>query len=200
MPTVFGERLRALRLAARLTQEELAERAGLTAAGISAIERGTRTRAYPRTVTALAGALSLTGEDREAFTALAGRPGPGEPLPGLAVQAALPAQLTTFVGRERDLARVRLLQECPRLAILATSREPLRVPGEAVLPVGPLTCGESAALFEARTAASAGNRFHPVGCEDVQQLLARLDGMPLAIELAAAALRVFTPDQILGQL
>ena len=76
MPTVFGERLRALRLAARLTQEELAERAGLTAAGLSAIERGIRKRAYPRTVAALADALGLAGEDREAFTALARRPGP----------------------------------------------------------------------------------------------------------------------------
>jgi len=303
MPTVFGERLRALRQAARLTQEELAERAGMTAAGISAIERGIRTRTYPRTVAALADALGLAGEDREAFQALAGRPGPGGLLPGLAAAAALPAQLTKFIGRERDLARVRplleraplvtlvgpggvgktrlalevaaaavpvfpggvmmaelgpvldgglvsyavarsvglvprspgpplavtaariggtrlllvldncehvvqaaaevalwLLQRCPRLVILATSREPLRVPGEAVLRVGPLTCEESAALFEARAAASDGTGLHLADCESVQRLLARLDGMPLAIELAAAALRVFTPDQILGQL
>jgi len=303
MPTVFGERLRALRLAARLTQEELAERAGLTAAGISAIERGIRQRAYPRTVTALADALGLAGQGREAFTALARRPGPGGPLPGLAGLGALPAPLTTFVGREGDLARVRpllerarlvtlvgpggvgktrlaveaaaaavsafpagvtmadlgpvlegglvsyavarsvglvprspgppqavtaariggtrllvvldncehvvqaaaevalwLIHKCPRLAILATSREPLRVPGEVVVQVGPLSCGESAALFEARAAASAGTGLHLADRESVQRLLARLDGMPLAIELAAAALRVFTPDQILGQL
>src|SRR6266496_3756569 len=73
MGSLFGERLRALRQAARLTQEELAERAGMTAAGISAIERGIRTRTYPRTLTALADALGLTGGDREAFRALAGR-------------------------------------------------------------------------------------------------------------------------------
>jgi predicted ATPase/DNA-binding XRE family transcriptional regulator len=303
MPAVFGERLRALRRAARLTQEELAERAGMTAAGISAIERGIRTRTYPRTVAALADALGLAGEDREAFTALAGRPGPGGPRPGLAAQAALPAQLTTFIGRERDLARVRpllervplvtlvgpggvgktrlaleaaaaavpvfaggvtmadlgpvldgglvsyavarsvglvprspgpplavtaariggarlllvldncehvvqaaaevalwLLQKCPRLVILATSREPLRVPGEVVVRVGPLSCAESMTLFEARAAASDGRGLDLAGCESVQRLLARLDGMPLAIELAAAALRVFTPDQILSQL
>src|SRR6266700_7200215 len=107
MPSLFGERLRALRQAARLTQEELAERAGMTAAGISAIERGIRTRTYPRTVAALADALGLAGEDREAFQALAGRPGPGGLLPGLAAAAALRAQLTRFIGRERDLARVR---------------------------------------------------------------------------------------------
>src|SRR5215469_6974233 len=118
MPTVFGERLRALRLAARLTQEELAERAGLTAAGISAIERGIRQRAYPRTVTALADALGLAGQGREAFTALARRPGPGGPLPGLAGLGALPAPLTTFVGREGDLARVRPLLERARLVTL----------------------------------------------------------------------------------
>src|SRR6266536_690014 len=118
MPSVFGERLRALRRAARLTQEELAERSGMTAAGISAIERGIRKRTYPRTVTALADALGLTGEDREAFKALARRPGPGEPLPGLAAEAALPAQLTKFIGRERDLARVRPLLECAPLVTL----------------------------------------------------------------------------------
>ena len=55
----FGERLRELRAAAGLTQEELAERAGLTPHGISALERGARTRPYPHTVRAIATALEL---------------------------------------------------------------------------------------------------------------------------------------------
>ncbi len=57
----FGEKLRQLREAAGLTQEELAERAGLTPKGIGALERGDRKRPYPNTVRALADALGLTG-------------------------------------------------------------------------------------------------------------------------------------------
>ena len=63
----FGADLRALRSAAGLTQEELAARAGLTANGVSALERGTRTRPYPHTVRALADALGLEGERRDRF-------------------------------------------------------------------------------------------------------------------------------------
>ena len=57
----FGERLRRLREAAGLTQEELASRAGLTAKAISALERGERKRPYPHTVRSLADALSASG-------------------------------------------------------------------------------------------------------------------------------------------
>jgi DNA-binding NarL/FixJ family response regulator/DNA-binding XRE family transcriptional regulator len=63
----FGADLRALRSAAGLTQEELAARAGLTANGVSALERGTRTRPYPHTVRALADALGLAGDRRDRF-------------------------------------------------------------------------------------------------------------------------------------
>ena len=50
MDESFGERLRRYREAATLTQEELAERAGLTAMAVSALERGERRRPYPNTV------------------------------------------------------------------------------------------------------------------------------------------------------
>ena len=56
----FGARLRDLREAAGLTQEELAERAGLTAKAISMLERGERKRPYPHTVRSLADALELS--------------------------------------------------------------------------------------------------------------------------------------------
>src|SRR3954471_12364598 len=67
--TSFGERVRILREAAGLTQEELAERAGLTADGIGALERGTRRRPYPHTIRALAEALGLTESERAALVA-----------------------------------------------------------------------------------------------------------------------------------
>jgi transcriptional regulator with XRE-family HTH domain len=56
----FGEQLRLFRERIGLTQEELAERAGLSAQGISALERGLRRRPYLPTVRALAEALDLT--------------------------------------------------------------------------------------------------------------------------------------------
>ena len=57
----FGTRLRSYRERSGLTQEELAERAGLSAQGISVLERGLRNRPHPPTVRALAEALDLTG-------------------------------------------------------------------------------------------------------------------------------------------
>ncbi|WP_205687584.1 helix-turn-helix transcriptional regulator, partial [Cellulomonas endophytica] len=65
----FAAALRRLREAAGLTQEELAERAGLTAHGVGALERGTRTRPYPHTVRALAAALGLDAAGAELLAA-----------------------------------------------------------------------------------------------------------------------------------
>ncbi|HEX8343726.1 MAG TPA: helix-turn-helix transcriptional regulator, partial [Actinoplanes sp.] len=59
----LGSRLRALREAAGYTQEELAERAGLTAHGVSALERGARTRPYPHTIRALGEALGASEQE-----------------------------------------------------------------------------------------------------------------------------------------
>ncbi|WP_107771957.1 helix-turn-helix domain-containing protein [Nocardioides sediminis] len=61
--------LRSLREAGGLSQEELARRAGLSTHAISALERGTRTRPYPHTLRALAGALDLSEADRSRLIA-----------------------------------------------------------------------------------------------------------------------------------
>jgi predicted ATPase/transcriptional regulator with XRE-family HTH domain/Flp pilus assembly protein TadD len=63
----FGDRLRSLRERAGLTQEELANRAGLTPNAVSALERGTRTRPYPHTVRSLADAMKLSESERAVF-------------------------------------------------------------------------------------------------------------------------------------
>src|SRR5918994_2901589 len=65
----FGGRLRRHREAAGLSQEELAERAALTAKAISALERGARQHPYPQTLRALADALNLSDADRSALIA-----------------------------------------------------------------------------------------------------------------------------------
>src|SRR4051812_7437828 len=69
----FAARLRGLRDAAALTQEELAERSGLTAKAIGALERGERRRPYRHTVRALADGLGRDDGDRAVLTALIGR-------------------------------------------------------------------------------------------------------------------------------
>lgn len=98
-----------------------------------------------------------------------------------------------------------LLRACPRIAIIATTREPLGVPGEQIWRIPPLatpndvTPGESAAvaLFVDRARlvrpgfALTENNTEPVGA-----ICSRLDGMPLAIELAAARTRMLSPAEI----
>lgn len=65
----FGALLRTLRLRALLTQEELAERAGLTVNAVGSLERGVRRRPYPHTVRALADALQLDADERARLAA-----------------------------------------------------------------------------------------------------------------------------------
>jgi len=103
--------LRLLREAAGLTQEELAQKAGLTARGISDLERGARNHPYPHTVRSLADALELPEDERAAlFRAVSKRGGPHRP--------ALPVSATPLVGRERDLEEVADLLRRPEVRLL----------------------------------------------------------------------------------
>ena len=105
----FGERLRNLREAAGLTQEELAARAGLTAKAVSALERGERKRPYPHTVRSLADALGLGGEERATLAASVPRRGAENATPeesAGAVSAIPAAPLTPLVGREREVEEI----------------------------------------------------------------------------------------------
>ncbi|MEU2827064.1 BTAD domain-containing putative transcriptional regulator [Streptomyces lavendulae] len=103
------------------------------------------------------------------------------------------------IGAAAELAE-RLLTHCPGVRILATSREPLGVPGEFLRPVEPLPPPTAHRLFADR-AASARPGFTPADDPAaVAEICARLDGLPLAIELAAARLRLLTPRQIADRL
>ncbi|MFJ4913385.1 AfsR/SARP family transcriptional regulator [Streptomyces sp. NPDC088726] len=96
-----------------------------------------------------------------------------------------------------------LLARCPGLTVLATSREPLGVPGEFVRPVDPLPDPMALRLFADRGAAAlSGFRVDAdertaAACAEICH---RLDGLPLAIELAAARLRMLAPRQIADRL
>ncbi len=108
-----------------------------------------------------------------------------------------------------------LLRSCPEIHLLATSREALGIPGETAWRVPSLSLPEPSQaaaaarlreyeaiqLFEARAQASRPD-FHvtPANAEAVVQVCRRLDGIPLAIELAAARLNVLTAEQLAAKL
>jgi tetratricopeptide (TPR) repeat protein/transcriptional regulator with XRE-family HTH domain len=108
-PSAFGELLRRYRVAAVLTQEELAARAGLSMRAVSDLERGIKSRPHAYTVRLLADALGLEGSVRAAFEAARGRgTGQAGAVSGLSGDGASPSQRGTsaapIVGRTRELA------------------------------------------------------------------------------------------------
>ena len=93
----------------------------------------------------------------------------------------------------------RVVRACPGARVLATSRQPLGVDGERVLVLAPLPEAEACRLFEDRV------RCHGVDDDDVAQLRVpdicrALDGLPLALELAAGQVRAFGPAELTARL
>jgi predicted ATPase/DNA-binding XRE family transcriptional regulator len=121
-PSRFGNLLRRHRAATGLTQHELAERSGLSTRGVQDLERGIRRSPHPDTTRRLAEALKLRDADRAellraalAGTASDGSSGTERPVP------VLPVPLTSFVGRETELAEIqRLLSSTRLLSLMGT--------------------------------------------------------------------------------
>ncbi len=317
----FGDLLREYRRAAGLTQEELAERAGVSPRSISELERGGAHVPRRDTIGLLARALGLDAPSRAAFEALVehrrkarpatesrqarARPAPSfPPTAGLSGQHNLPRSLTSFVGRERELnelgvlldtaplltlvgaggvgktrlahelVRTRsasyadgswlvevseladaallpgavaaaiglrdlntrnltdtlatylerkqlllaldncehlidgcaelaahLLRRCPRLQVLATSREPLSIPGEITSLVQPLDLPLATRLFLERAAAANHDlALTEQSAPAIERICVAVDGIPLALELAAARTRMLSVHQIAQRL
>jgi transcriptional regulator with XRE-family HTH domain len=104
-PGDFAVVLRRLRESRSLTQEELAERSGLTAKAIGALERGERRRPYPHTVRSLADGLTLDDDERSALV------------------AAVPAGIPSHDPRSPHRCRRR---PAPRASVLAALPAPVR--------------------------------------------------------------------------
>ncbi len=165
--------------------------------------------------------------EKTLLTASPGRPMPGAPAEPGELGDALDRLLDALSGKRLllvldncehllDAAATlvdRVLGGCPEVRVLATSREPLGITGENLWPVGPLamppeaaTPGEaghypSVRLFADRAAAvRPGFAIDDETVAPVLRICRALDGMPLAIELAAAKLRAMTPGQVATRL
>jgi predicted ATPase len=117
----------------------------------------------------------------------------------LAARGSMVLVLDNFEQLDADAARAvaRFMEAAPELRMLVTSREPLRIGGETCCDVGAMAPGDAIDLFEAR--AKQGDALLLFSDDDrsaIAELSRRLDGLPLAIELAAAKVRVMTPRQL----
>jgi predicted ATPase len=110
-----------------------------------------------------------------------------------------------------------VMRDAPDVTVLATSRQPLDMPGEHTFPIGPLPVpendwlpvpatfvadgGDAVELFALRAATAVPDfAITPENAADVIRLCRRLDGIPLAIELAAVQLRALPLDELLDRL
>jgi predicted ATPase len=120
---------------------------------------------------------------------------------GLAEHVADKSMLLLFDNFEQVVEAAtglaELISACPKLDVMVTSREVLALPGEQAYPVPPFAHEEGVGFFSARaSAADPGFQAN----EAVGQLCERLDNLPLALELAAARVRVLSPEQLLERL
>ncbi len=143
--------------------------------------------------------------------------GGGEPLANLKARLRDKTMLLVLDNFEQVTAAgtgiAELLQHAPKLKVIVTSRETLRVRAEQVFPVPPLSLphpkrstaeiatSEAVQLFVERAmAVRPGFAVTDDNASDIAQICLRLDGLPLAIELAAARLKLFSPADLLERL
>jgi predicted ATPase/DNA-binding CsgD family transcriptional regulator len=144
----------------------------------------------------------------------------GRPIQDTVIEQLKPRQLVLVLDNCEHLIEgcadvvEGILRACPQVMVLATSREVLHVPGErtwrvpsmalpdaALTEVGSIASSEAVELFVARARqAAAGFAITQANAAAVSNICQRLDGIPLAIELAAAKVPALTPEQIVVRL
>jgi len=136
-----------------------------------------------------------------------GRPGSWRSSPVDRVAAELRGRTALLVvdcfERLVDAAPVlaELVRRCPGLTVLTTSQRPLNLAGERRLPLGSLPLADAVELFVRRATASVPDFTRsPENAEAIRSICAAVDGLPLAVELAAARMRVLTPSELAARL
>lgn len=126
------------------------------------------------------------------------------------ISALLVIDNAEHLAEDTAVVVMRLIESCPTLTMLVTSRETLHVPGESVHSVSPLLVpdtdeasledlyeNDGVQLFVARaSAADSGFTIDASNVTDVASVVKRLDGVPLAIEFAAARVRTLSPKEL----
>ncbi|KTS81532.1 ATPase [Microbacterium testaceum] len=200
-----GDELDAIR--ARLTTDRLVTIVGPGGAG--------KTTLAVETARGLAGAIVVElapAAAGEVWTAIAGAVGRGMRVRDTTGATSTSAERVAeaVAGREVLLvldncehvtgeaadAALTLLGMSEGVRVLATSREPLGIPGEAFVDLGPLPPADADALFARRVRSARGSEPTPDEHEAAARIVRRLDGLPLAIELAAARSRTLTLAEI----
>lgn len=133
--------------------------------------------------------------------------GPGDPLVQLGHAMAARGRCLFVLDNAEQItpavaqALGRWLDRAPLARFLVTTRSLLGVAGEQVVPLEPPPAAEAQALFMARAAAAAPQReWDEAARDDVRRLVELLDRLPLAIELAAARLRLMSPGAMLARM
>ncbi|SNR32081.1 Predicted ATPase [Actinoplanes regularis] len=161
--------------------------------------------AYPGGVWTIDAASAAGGLPTALAAALGLRPEPGRPAIETVVEQCAERRMLVIL-QTCDAAPAltvalahRLLARCRRLDVLATGRAPLGLPGETVWRIPPMLPADAFALLKERAMAARGGRR---GDDDEQlaRLAARLEGSPLAIELAATRLRLLPADLLARRL
>ncbi|MET0416388.1 MAG: adenylate/guanylate cyclase domain-containing protein, partial [Actinoplanes sp.] len=210
-PTSFiGRRAETAELAGLLAGHRLVTVAGPGGAGKTRLALAVAEQllpAYGDGVWTIEAGGAKTGPAQAMAAALGVRTEPGRPvldtlLDFCAGRRLLLVLQTCEVAQAGSAALVRrLLEACPGVDVLATSRSPLGMHGEVVWRIPPLSPADVFTLLTERTAAARGGQPGPgEDAADLAEVAARLEGLPLAVELAAARLRLFSATQLVGRL
>jgi predicted ATPase/DNA-binding NarL/FixJ family response regulator len=146
--------------------------------------------------------LTDGGQVAEAVAVAIGAPVAGHPLRTLCAFLSDRRSLLCIDNAEHLLDGVAdvvaaVLGDCPDATMLVTSREPIGLPGEAVSGIPPMSDTDAVALFEDRARLARQDFVLDETSEQaVRSIAAHLDGIPLALELAAAWMRTLTPAQV----
>ncbi|MEV6298036.1 adenylate/guanylate cyclase domain-containing protein [Actinoplanes sp. NPDC051861] len=203
-----GRRAESTELAELISHHRLVSVVGPGGAGKTRLTLAVAERllpAYPGGVWTIDAATAANGLPTALAAALGLRAEPGRPMIDTLVEQcaerrmlvllqtcdAAPALTTNLVHR--------LLSRCRRLDVVATGRAPLGLAGETVWRIPPLAPADAFALLKDRAAAAQGGRSGD-GEHQLARLAARLEGSPLAIELAAARLRLLPAEQLARRL